>query len=135
MVEKSEADMTAAKKEFADDRGEGVELMKLKNVKQKASPFINQQRSWDDEEHFTIPADLQKGIVEELGFNKPSNIQAVAVPLIAKPVDGNFFNLIAQSKNGSGKTGAFSIGSVLRVDPKIQKCQVLVVAHVRELSS
>ena len=57
------------------------------------------------------------------------------MPLIAKPVDGNFFNLIAQSKNGSGKTGAFSIGSVLRVDPAVQKCQVLVVAHVRELSS
>jgi ATP-dependent RNA helicase DDX19/DBP5 len=74
MVEKSEAGDIPAKKDFSDDRGEGVELMKLKNVKQKASPFINQQRSWDDDEHFTIPADLQKGIVEELGFNKPSNI-------------------------------------------------------------
>lgn len=57
------------------------------------------------------------------------------MPLIAKPVDGNYFNLIAQSKNGSGKTGAFSIGSVLRVSPEIIKPQVLVVAHVRELSS
>jgi len=56
-----------------------------------------------------------------LGFLKPSNIQAVAVPLIAKPIEGEYFNLIAQSKNGSGKTGAFSIGSVLRIDPAIQK--------------
>ena len=126
---------TEAKKEFNDDRGEGVELMKLKNVKQKASPFINQTRSWDDEEHFKIPAEIQKGIVEELGFLKPSNIQAVAVPLIATPNDGEYFNLIAQSKNGSGKTGAFSIGTVLRIDPKIQKPQALVVCHVRELSS
>lgn len=44
-------------------------------------------------------------------------------------------DLIAQSKNGSGKTGAFSIGSILRVDPAVIKPQILVVAHVRELSS
>ena len=43
--------------------------------------------------------------------------------------------MIAQSKNGSGKTGAFSIGSILRVDPAVIKPQILVVAHVRELSS
>jgi superfamily II DNA/RNA helicase len=42
MVEKSEAEVPLEKKSFADDRGEGVELMNLKNVKQKASPFINQ---------------------------------------------------------------------------------------------
>ena len=30
-------------------------------------------------------------------------------------------NLIAQSKNGSGKTGAFTIGTLLRVDPKVKK--------------
>ena len=44
-------------------------------------------------------------------------------------------NLIAQSKNGSGKTGAFTIGTVLRVDPKIPKTQVLVLCHIRELSA
>ena len=54
MVESKEE----TKKNFNDDKGEGVELMKLKNVKQKASPFINQQRSWSDEEHFKIPEDL-----------------------------------------------------------------------------
>jgi len=59
----------------------------------------------------------------------------VAIPLIAQPVNGVFHDLIAQSKNGSGKTGAFSIGSTLRIDPRILKPQVLVVAHVRELSS
>jgi hypothetical protein len=38
-----------------------------------------------------------------------------------KDENDDFINLIAQSKNGSGKTGAFTIGTVLRVDPKIQK--------------
>jgi ATP-dependent RNA helicase DDX19/DBP5 len=52
-----------------------------------------------------------------------------------KPIKGVHIDLIAQSKNGSGKTGAFTIGSVLRVDPKIPKPQVLCICHVRELSS
>jgi len=41
--------------------------------------------------------------------------------MIIKPYENEYINLIAQSKNGSGKTGAFTIGSVLRVDPKINK--------------
>ena len=55
--------------------------------------------------------------------------------MIVNPVNGAHCDLIAQSKNGSGKTGAFSIGSTLRVDPQIQKPQILVLAHVRELST
>lgn len=55
--------------------------------------------------------------------------------MIAKPTNNTYYDLIAQSKNGSGKTGAFAIGSVLRVDPKIKKPQVLCVCHVRELST
>jgi ATP-dependent RNA helicase DDX19/DBP5 len=49
--------------------------------------------------------------------------------------EGKYSSLIAQSKNGSGKTGAFTVGSVLRVDPKIQKTQVIVLCHIRELAA
>lgn len=66
------------------EKGEGVELLQNKYTKNISSLFINQQRSWDDEEHFTISKELQKNITESLGFAKPSNIQAVAVPFIAK---------------------------------------------------
>jgi superfamily II DNA/RNA helicase len=63
-----------------------------------------------------------KGITEELGFSVPSGIQGYAIPIITKTdSEGDFVSLIAQSKNGSGKTGAFTIGSVLRVDPKLPK--------------
>ena len=41
---------------------------------------------------------------------------------------------MAQGKNGSGKTGAFAIGTSLRVDPAIAKPQVLVLCHIRELT-
>ena len=109
--------------------------MQNKHTKNVASPFINHQTAWDDEEHFKIPAEIQQGIQQEMGFLKPSKIQAVAIPLIAKPIKGQFHDLIAQSKNGTGKTGAFAVGSTLRVDPKIMKPQVLCVCHVRELST
>lgn len=42
-------------------------------------------------------------------------------------------NLIAQAKNGAGKTGSFAIGSVLRVDPKDPATQVIVIVNTREL--
>ena len=57
-----------------DDREDGVELMKFKNVTQKASPFVNLHKSWDNEEYFKIPVEIYRGIVDGLGFNKPSNI-------------------------------------------------------------
>jgi len=83
--------MVEAKKKSTklnDDRADGVELMKFRNVSQKASPFVNLHKSWDNEDHFKIPHDIQKGIVEVLGFSKPSNIQAVAIPMITKKMDG-----------------------------------------------
>ena len=43
-------------------------------------------------------------------------------------------NLKAQGKNGSGKTGAFTIGTSLRIDKSIPKTQVLVLCHIRELT-
>jgi superfamily II DNA/RNA helicase len=41
--------------------------------------------------------------------------------------------LIAQANNGSGKTGAFVIGSLMRVDPAIKQAQVIVIGQTREL--
>jgi|DEB0MinimDraft_12_1074336.scaffolds.fasta_scaffold73907_1 superfamily II DNA/RNA helicase len=53
---------------------EGAELIKNKFTKNIASPFINHQKSWDDENHFKIPDDIRKNIEDGLGFSKPSNI-------------------------------------------------------------
>ena len=59
---------------LAKDEGENVELIQNKFSKNVASPFVNQQKSWDDEEQFKIPVEIQKGITQELGFLKPSKI-------------------------------------------------------------
>ena len=70
-------------------------------------------------------------------WDRPSKIQKSAIPLIAFPEEetAKHENLIAQAKNGAGKSGAFVIGSLLRVDPSIEQVQVIVIGHVKELVS
>jgi len=68
--------------------------------------------------------------LEKMGFTKPSVIQGLAIPCIIKPP---FSNIVAQAKTGSGKTGAFAVGTIMRIDRSLDKTQVLVVTHTREL--
>ena len=98
------------------------------HVKQKkVSPFVNQSVEWDDSA-LGIPAEIIKAIKEVLLWDNPSKIQSVAIPYVM-----SLDHLIAQAKNGAGKSGSFTIGSLLRVDPSISKTQVIVIGHTREL--
>jgi len=63
------------------------------------------------------------------GFDKPSIIQSKAIPLIARGKD-----VIAQSQSGTGKTGAFTISVLQRIDEKVNGVQAIIVAHTRELA-
>lgn len=51
-----------------------------------------------------------------MGFEFPSPIQEEAIPKILDGVD-----IIAKAKNGTGKTAAYSIPLIQKVDPKINK--------------
>lgn len=85
--------------------------------------------NWTDEK-LNIPDVIRRNIEDNLKFLNPSRIQSVAIPMIVQlPAK----NLIAQAKNGTGKTGSFAIGSVLRVDPKDPATQVIVIVNSREL--
>ena len=127
--EKKEVPVNKAVDETRDGCEE-VELIKNKFTQNTASPFVSQSKSWDDVDHFQMPPDIQSNVVNELGFAKPSIIQSFSIPLIAKePYD----SLIAQAKNGTGKTGSFAIGSILRIDRSDPRTQVWVITHTREL--
>ena len=69
-----------------------------------------------------------KGIYSH-GFEKPSDIQARAIPVMIEGKD-----LIAQAQSGTGKTGTFSIGILQLVDTSIPRMQALVVSPTRELA-
>ena len=56
-----------------------------------------------------------------MGFNRPSKIQETALPmLLADPPQ----NMIAQSQSGTGKTAAFVLAMLSRVNPEQKWPQV-----------
>lgn len=66
-----------------------------------------------------------------MNFMKPSKIQEKALPLLlANPPR----NMIAQSQSGTGKTAAFVLTILSRIDMKFDKPQALILAPTRELA-
>jgi len=63
------------------------------------------------------------------GFEQPSKIQQLAIVPMSQRND-----ILAQSQSGTGKTGAFTIGSLSVVDANLKAPQVLVICPTRELS-
>ncbi|MBL4584220.1 MAG: DEAD/DEAH box helicase [Pseudomonadales bacterium] len=68
-------------------------------------------------------------VLEELGYETPSPIQAEAIPLILKGRD-----VLGQAQTGTGKTAAFALPMLSRIDLKQKKPQIMVLAPTRELA-
>jgi ATP-independent RNA helicase DbpA len=67
--------------------------------------------------------------VEAAGFSEPTPIQAQTLPAILSGRD-----VIAQAPTGSGKTAAFGLGALQRLDPASVATQALVLCPTRELA-
>lgn len=65
----------------------------------------------------------------EAGFEKPSPIQEEAIPVALTGQD-----ILARAKNGTGKTAAFVIPALQKVNPKNNKIQALILVPTRELA-
>jgi ATP-dependent RNA helicase DDX19/DBP5 len=102
-------------------KAEGIE----NPIKDENELFIK-DATW---EGLGIRDELMKGCLE-MGFMMPSKIQSTTFPLIMKKP---YSHLIAQSPNGSGKTGAFSLGVLSRIDENKKAIQAVILAHTREL--
>ena len=76
-----------------------------------------------------IPEDLTQGLAE-LGIQNPTKIQNDAIPPLLN--DGRDF--IAQAQTGTGKTAAFGLPLLMKVEPSEKQIQALVVAPTRELA-
>jgi len=81
--------------------------------------------SWDE---LDINPNLLRGIYA-YGFEKPSPIQGKAVEPIQQGRD-----VIAQAQSGTGKTAAFSVGALSRVNVNENVNQVLIIAPTHELA-
>ena len=72
--------------------------------------------------------DIVKAI-DEMGWTEPTPIQIEAVPV---GIGGR--DILAQAQTGTGKTAAFGIPVLQKVDPSLKKTQVLILAPTRELA-
>ncbi|WVR09609.1 hypothetical protein IAU60_006681 [Kwoniella sp. DSM 27419] len=81
-------------------------------------------------EALNLHEDLMKGIYA-YGFKKPSKIQEIALPLLLSNPPRN---LIGQSQSGTGKTAAFTLNMLSRVDAALLCPQAICLAPSRELA-
>ena len=82
-------------------------------------------KNWDE---LDISVNLLRGIYA-YGFEKPSPIQSLTCSHL---IDGK--DMLAQAQSGTGKTGAFVIGSLSRIDPQLSKTQAIILSPTRELA-
>ncbi|MFJ7567526.1 DEAD/DEAH box helicase [Herminiimonas sp. NPDC097707] len=68
-------------------------------------------------------------VLKELGYEAPSPIQAATIPLLLNNSD-----VLGQAQTGTGKTAAFALPILSRIDIKQTTPQALVLAPTRELA-
>lgn len=79
-------------------------------------------------ERWPLKEPLLRGIYA-YGFERPSLIQEKVIPIIITGKD-----VIAQAQSGTGKTGAFVIGTLQIVDCQSEHIQSLIISPTRELA-
>lgn len=67
--------------------------------------------------------------IKEMGFEKLSPIQEEAIPYL---LDGE--DIIGQAQTGTGKTAAFGIPVIQKVNPELKKLQSIILCPTRELA-
>lgn len=81
--------------------------------------------SFDD---LDIDDRVRRAIVD-VGYEKPSPIQAATIPPLMAGRD-----VVGLAQTGTGKTAAFAIPILSRIDPAVRRPQALVLAPTRELA-
>lgn len=92
----------------------------------------NMEESMEESNMAAIEPLLDKRIlraIEEMGFEKLSPIQEQAIPYLLEGED-----IIGQAQTGTGKTAAFGIPAIQKVDPELRKLQTIILCPTRELA-
>ena len=84
----------------------------------------------------TLPSFSELGLsapvleaLEKIGYETPSPIQAEMIPYVIEGRD-----VLGQAQTGTGKTAAFALPILSKIDLKVKTPQVLVLAPTRELA-
>ncbi|KAL6557202.1 Envelope glycoprotein gp160 [Orobanche minor] len=79
-------------------------------------------------EDYFLKRELLMGIYEK-GFERPSPIQEESIPIVLTGSD-----ILARAKNGTGKTAAFCIPALEKIDQDKKSIQVVILVPTRELA-
>ena len=79
-------------------------------------------------DELNLDAKILRAVID-MGFEAASPIQAKAIPL---EIEGK--DIIGQAQTGTGKTAAFGIPLLQKIDPKNKKLQAVVLCPTRELA-
>ena len=79
-------------------------------------------------EELGVSEEIRRAI-EEMGFEKPMPVQEEVIPFLL----GTRNDVIALAQTGTGKTAAFGIPLLQRIDTRIQQTQAIVLSPTREL--
>src|SRR5450830_1427688 len=96
--------------------------------------FLSDAMSVSPVSPITLFADLNLGApllqaLNDVGYESPSPIQAATIPLLLDNRD-----VLGQAQTGTGKTAAFALPILARIDIKQTTPQALVLAPTRELA-
>lgn len=67
--------------------------------------------------------------IADMGFEEPTTIQNRSIPYL---LDGK--DVIGQAQTGTGKTAAFGIATLERIDPRNKELQAVILCPTRELA-
>ncbi|KAL6498815.1 Envelope glycoprotein gp160 [Orobanche gracilis] len=79
-------------------------------------------------EDYFLKRELLMGIYEK-GFERPSPIQEESIPIVLTGSD-----ILARAKNGTGKTAAYCIPALEKIDQDKNSIQVVILVPTRELA-
>mmetsp|Transcript_3312 Transcript_3312/g.6127 ORF Transcript_3312/g.6127 Transcript_3312/m.6127 type:complete len:596 (+) Transcript_3312:136-1923(+) len=124
----SSEELTKRLQKLALERQKDNRQDRLKVIQNDKTSHLSSIKTFQE---LKLPDHLLKAIFE-MGFERPSAIQEEALPrILANPPR----NVIGQAQSGSGKTAAFVLGMLYRMNintPAV--CQALCVTPTRELA-
>uniref|UniRef100_A0A915KLQ9 RNA helicase n=1 Tax=Romanomermis culicivorax TaxID=13658 RepID=A0A915KLQ9_ROMCU len=126
LVESASMNLAAATaKSVGEDWKKSLQLPP-KDLRIKTADVTNTKGA--EFEDFCLKRELLMGIFEK-GWEKPSPIQEASIPHALMSRD-----ILARAKNGTGKTGAYTIPCLERIDVDNKHIQALILVPTRELA-
>lgn len=113
-------------------------ILSLAHLNRSGQDYIQRKFSVRDQNELTYMSTFKElGLkqelleaVEQLGFEIPTKVQEEAIPIILESQR----DLVALAQTGTGKTGAFGLPSIQKIDAQSNNVQVLILSPTRELA-